>query len=1283
MKVCHKNRLSLLIIICLIMGFTNRIPGCSTPEKIYAAGSIVTNTAAIKSIKDLDISMDKGVITIKATSKAATTDIRYRTLGFTVSTKNQIDTVTAKDYTGPAAPQTPNGAFYLNSAQKIPGKPVNGLTTTTFIFTKEMVQDALVGVLDLDNLSNDTTLYFNAIFQTYKIENGKEVILTKEIINWASIMNDQWWGEDTYEGFAKYYNIDLGFSPGLQENTLYFDYDNQKKEQEPLDSKNINDTVSWNNKVSKTITIDSKLYNLIGYYVEPKLSGVTISGTTKKYLSDGATVTEEKIIAGTAKVPYGGLNVHMVYEKELDPPTLYKSTLYYKYNNITYKVTDLEEKLPGKIVSWASVATQNTPTSIIGAGNYQLQGYYIEPIKANTKLQGVTSLYKAVDNIEDKDIINGKAIVVKGGLKVYLDYDNAIITPTPTPTPGVTPTPIPTIPTLVIPEGGSESQPVSSVLSTGMVKADIRGQERFVVETGIPTTESLYTEVDTTNYLIGYGFEKEVVVKEYPVKVSKTYNLTWTDAKDKTKVVTDKKTITQTVTIKRACAYWVINNFKYYVIDHATIYNDALPGKESTMYPNSSYYNIPSAITYHSESESYHITDPEGVKGIVLPSENLTSTNGSMPVIPTKDFTYDTNALIGEIKVRNDTLTFDGKTVMNNNLYNKETPALTNLSVLNATTQKAGINVLYKANQIIEPTLANETYNSTGIMVYKSHASSVSASNTRSNAIINLNCVVVHTPVICDPKISANNKSYVQLIDPEDDYVPLVLDPNSSLSDFTVSISNTGKHSARVGYGFYDRDMAWSLRSPNVVSYLAQKNDFYRNEVRFPFDVYKKSTSGEDEFIPKNIWIRIAFNTPKFYLPMWVEEGKYTVDFRSISVNATTYDKQELYTEVYANTKPYNYVATNTVKVQVSGRIYGLTIMDVSNERDWDEIFHYKGTEALKIDGNYESGVTKKTYNKLFSYDYTVGVKNQYGINTGRLSKFTFPLINGSNPKWTNIGLQKTGYSVSFKLTTIGSRYGSGDSVLIRPKFYYVDAQGKNRQEVDIYYSQYFNNKSHDLVKMGGTTDKANINSFHTDELQIPKEQLKTMADIFDIPINEYNNQYLPLFTYKRMQIYYAFRTFTNSEYLHKVVISDEYSEIKAAKIKQQDIMQRMQTWYGEYWFPADVHVVAKGYDVLDYSVKKGISYDESFWLTGGYIIINFDIVTLDSNGKELLSYTNTENALNGYCSMWDTEDPVDYKVSDDGTIQKPVTFYFKPGDFMVYYSDHNLREDYTTYIID
>jgi hypothetical protein len=136
----------------------------------------------------------------------------------------------------------------------------------------------------------------------------------------------------------------------------------------------------------------------------------------------------------------------------------------------------------------------------------------------------------------------------------------------------------------------------------------------------------------------------------------------------------------------------------------------------------------------------------------------------------------------------------------------------------------------------------------------------------------------------------------------------------------------------------------------------------------------------------------------------------------------------------------------------------------------------------------------------------------------------------------------------------------------------------------------------------------------------------------------------------------------------------DSYKDVKnATGLSEVGLTQYMQRWYGNYKLPTNVHAVLSGYDVKGYMKDHGIDYKESFWLKGGYIIVNFYITTIDKNGKERLSYINANNYLNNSnCSMWVTEGAIAQKKDDTGCIMN-----FKAGDFLIYYADKKYNDDY------
>ena len=1159
---------------------------------------VVNNSKSVyDKIPNMDVVMKNGIITVMATSKAAEPDItiRYETLGFGVSTSKSKSKSLKKNgvnYKGYSAPSNV-GVFWLNDSHKVKSETEDGYNTSTFEFPAEEVNRILGDKLPY--ITNETKIYLNAVFRSYRLTPSGKVTRKNNITSWEEMMNAEHWSKGSLEGFAKYYNMELTFSPGKQPNSLYYDFDGEKIFVEELDTKFINERLDWNRKVESETIHDDKPYSLIGYEVRGKLYNQVII-SEMYHGEDDDTIFQQVTSEAQASVPLGGLDIIIKYIEKTD-----------------------EEKEPDP-----DPPGDDEPT------------------------------------------------------------------PTPSPTkPPDDPGEKPTIPPIDIPKGEVKQKSLDSLYANGHIRADNRGAERFNASHAIPTTESLYTQVFATEYATSYYFNKKVIVKDYPVTVSKTFTLTWTDSSGSQEEITEDVVIKQTIPVQRACAYWEIIHFDYFTIDKASLYNKALPGGSSTIYPNLGHYHTPNLVISKSNNENYHIIPPpqaqEGYE-IILEGESIRG-EGEKPTIPRQDFTYEANIMTGECLVRNDYLSFGGVVVMDNRLYEKEAPSLSHLSVLQTNYNKTQGDVLYKSNQIIESSLPNGVYQSSGTLRYKNHPSAIkSYGNYYDISIRGLNQVTVHTPVLCDASLltedPANNINsndlYVQALDIDEECVQLVLDRDSSLSDFTVKVSNYGNHISNSGYN--TRDFAWGLRDPNV-SYIAMKDGVLRNEVKFPFDVFYKKPKGDDEYIKKNTWICFGLTTPSFYLPMWVDEGIYTVEFRTIAVNGESHLDKE---QTYANTMRSNYVAKDSIRVQVSGRLYGLTIYDVSDYPTWEDVFRVeRGSTDLKSNKGYPNGVTKEDYNKNYSYDYTVGVADQYGKTTGRLAKYTLPLVNGSHPFITNAGILKTGYGVRFKINTIGNNFSPGDSVLIKPRFYYVDGKGENRMEVDLYYNEAFNNKNNKLVKVGSALDLTNIKSYRcgNNYLAIPDYNLSIMADLNNVSLQKYKWRRTQLFTYNNIRIQSPLMVYSNTDYLLNLKSSSIYNQIREAGISDLDIISRIQTYYGEYFLPSDLKAVEKGFDVYGYAARYGISSNEVFWLRDGYLIINFDIVTTDHMGEENLSYLNQDKADSGYCSMWSLEQAVSYKESYNGPAGKLVEFNLHPGDFMVYYIDQSIIEDYQTYL--
>jgi hypothetical protein len=756
---------------------------------------------------------------------------------------------------------------------------------------------------------------------------------------------------------------------------------------------------------------------------------------------------------------------------------------------------------------------------------------------------------------------------------------------------------------------------------TAVIRADTRDNETYDVEKGIPGTESLYANAFTSNYLAGSTFTSKYGTNYYTVNVKKTFNLYWTtstkitdpktgETTTKTEEHTDTRDMTYTYNIPRDYSYWIISKLGVYSIDNAILYNAALPGAKVTL--TTTGYNPPTVDYVHNDDVDLHLIEPKKTITVDLGSESVNSSS-----VPSREYRSEAEAKVPQIKCKNDKLIFNGKTIMSDSVKEKATDKPIDIP---SGLEEVGENVLYKSNLVIPSAMANGEYETTGTVKYKPVVEIKPDKIDQTYEIEDINSIIIHTPTVCDAQVQSNYKDN-QMIKPDMSRASLVLD-----RPFNVTLPTTGNHQYYLGYGYRD-----------YAKYIENR------QVKFPFDVYcGNSVSGT--FIPNGSWTSVGENT-LFYLPSWVNEGLYTINFRSIAINASANNSIGK-TEELANLELQNYVATDTVNVEVSGRIYGLNMYDISDYPIWQDVFRIP--DSLSLTG----------------FKYTVGDKDQNGNNNGNNLKYTLALVNGEHPKYSNIGAVKTGYVTRFNLKTIGNMYSGNDYVSLAPTFYYVDSSGKKRQEADIYYSETFNGKKNIMVKMGSPLDLENKKSLRTGDpyLSIPEKALNQTAYYSGLTLKDWKAQQKNIFTYTNIMLPGSLRTFVG----HIANVPDGVMESAIAK--------SVQNWYGEYYLPSEIHVVPKGFNINEYIKNNGgLTYKENFWLKNGYIIVNFHIETIQ-NGKRHLSYINADNEKQGYCNMWKREG-YQYKKAD----YKGNEFSFIDGDYVLYYTDKSAANDYTS----
>ncbi|CUH93228.1 DUF5704 domain-containing protein [Herbinix luporum] len=1420
-------------------------------KKILFAGIILIISLGLSSITKADsnkpnVKMKDGKIIFRITTKAASNNIRYRTIGFTISTSEQLKQVTEKGLKGPDAPPTPNSSLLLLDSEKEDIERTTEKVTTEFSISEKRVKAALKDIIDLDKLSEDTYIYLNAIFEVYQVINGKEVKLKTGITTWKDIVSVQPWANPSV--FKNYFNIPVKFDAGLQPNNLYYEAEGKIEKKFTLESLEIGKNLYWKNEVNPTAVINGITYTLEGFYAKSKLTKKEIE---RKMV--GNKITAKDIINSSVKVLYGGMDIYMIYKpstveiridaKDIDTGNDIKTGLYsgvkkpgdkineaidtiINLDSITYSKTrdfyfsyeksdgsrstykdktqkdedpikfqvPLDVKTPSRINvkvyykkamagtipitvkaisadTGAELKTLITETATAGANynytvsetitsggkTYDFTGEWKWQYKKNSlSAPTVTSSGKGIDisfklpsaeeisggitvnvyySIEDTatDEIDLRVVMVTKRGAFIEEISKEKVTPGQAINKSVksvrvvdsityqyqdkwdytykssshditkigsgttaafkipTDTKLGTVITLKLYYDASQSVQVPEaaapiVLSLdspspyGVIDGDRYGSSYFISKQGIPTTESQHVYVKTKDYLLGYKLLNKTGKISFIVPVTMTYTLKYYTATPEEfggpQEVIDTVTDTQYITVERAYSYWEIASLEYYIPSFANIYNYSLPNGKVNLKANEKFLNVPSLITRHSSKRDDHVILPrQAIEGIHLTFDTaITSSSGERPIIEFIDLTPYALEMTDELLVKNDYLMFDGSVVLSDEISKKSTPN-PNPSNMVHSTNLTHDKVLFTEGQVIDALKNNGVYPSYGNIIYSKHPMSINSLSSDKSFNISINDVTIHTPVICEPIINSDNDKWVQLINPTEEAFHIVLDPDTNLNDFTVKISNSLHHSNRLGY--YLRDFSKSYIDPDKVSYIAKKKGIIRNEMLLPFDVYIDTYNDKDpkndDLIKAGTWIILGEDTQAFYVPMWVNEGVYTAQFRTIAVNGQ--DKLNN-TENIRNTGINNYVATSSKTFQISGRMYGFTIYDISDEGRWKDVFRIKDTTMLKYFEGAVDGTKRNNYHNDYAYYYTVGSKNQYGHESGRYNKYTLPLINGSHPKYNNLGVLKTGYAFRFMLDTTGEMYGSGCTIRIIPTFYYVDKDGKNRQKVDLYYNEEIDGKQELLVKVGKGIDLVNLKFGTTGNphSKIPSAEIKHTAKVINTTYAKIANQYSPMYSYGDIRITSSFRTFIGVNYASHITGLPSYKKIKElTKESELSLSKYMQRWYGTYKLPTTTYVVPAGYDVYGHLSKYGIDYNEDFWLKDGYIIVNFNIITIDKNGKMHLSYSNGSNYKNrGHCSMWITEGPIIQKKDNKGCI-----FNFKAGDILLYHANKKYSHDY------
>ncbi len=746
----------------------------------------------------------------------------------------------------------------------------------------------------------------------------------------------------------------------------------------------------------------------------------------------------------------------------------------------------------------------------------------------------------------------------------------------------------------------------------GEIQAMDREFNEFDVLKGIPSSENLYVNVFGYKYLTDYKFSNIKGSSNYEIKVKRKYIEKWIE-NDEEK--TNETTITKTYNISRDYSYYEIDNFECYGIESALVENEIL--NDGTIEIQPSNYSFPVIDVKNNENI---VSIPQYDSTIILGTKEVDK--GEVPSSVNWK-TYAEEA-VSNYKVKNDKLIFNGNIIMNDNEFISNCPS----PVLVPEAEIINENVLYKNNLLIDPTIRNGDYSSIGKIKYKRLESLNPKQGINIEKEIDINDVTVHTPIYAEILLSTIGDEFNQNINAE-------LEDNSIIlgMDTILRYSTIGEHRNILGYGNRDYD-----------KYIKKK------EIKFPFDVYFDTKIDDiDKFVEKNTWIEVLKKDTEIYVPIWVNEGLYTIEIRTTAINEEENDEIVLRN---ANINKNEYIIKDEKEVEVIGRMYGLKITDIADYPIWEEVFR-------KEKGSYEH---------LEDHYYPVGGNDENGNEIKTNQKFFMPIIPGSHPIYENAGSIKTGYEIRFQIETIGNFFNDEDKIIITPTFSYIDKDGVEDNNISLW------SLVTDEDNISYLIDLKNIDEEMKDKFKYEIEVGNPYRDIkekeYEKTSEIYNITEYELKT-KKVDIGYADKI-NLTKYLR---VFNEYEKELPNTINKTRVEKAKQKWYGEYKLPNNTYVIDKDIDLNEYAKdNNGIDFTEDIFKKDGYILVNFQIET----EKDINSLGNNLKYNAPLSNMFEIEGFNKIKECDvDGSIKN---FDFEYGDIIFFNPNGKRSDDYNSY---
>ena len=427
------------------------------------------------------------------------------------------------------------------------------------------------------------------------------------------------------------------------------------------------------------------------------------------------------------------------------------------------------------------------------------------------------------------------------------------------------------------------------------------------------------------------------------------------------------------------------------------------------------------------------------------------------------------------------------------------------------------------------------------------------------------------------------------------------------------------------------------------------------------------------------------------------------------------------------------YVATYEIPIQLSGWIYDFTITGSDNGSLYAGEATLGSNEiAFCMCKSEKKAGTKNRFGQNAIRHLLDGT-----INTSWSKKNTLALTDAKSPQYKQQGAAWKGQTFSFQIKTIANLWddnGNMDRIEIIPELTYVDNHGNkvDGSHLKIYYhnpdgsgtyieygstrdtlTSNFNEVSigtkmnegayytHDMTdtENGGNARKYHFGDWasFTAKLYNRSHHLTginelTEENILNRKISSYCLSHIIL--NPKLRLYsgeWEQLSWNTEDHPKEYEHVKRYSDLDGDGSEDADwdtfqterFRYSMQTWYGQYYMPADLFIVDlnkhPGFDLQNYMTHAnggmGIREDDPVFEKSGYLIVNFDIRTYN-DGKTHLKYLGNPAGGNmwhteGYTNTTDPDDPTPIPDFDDGDVivydlDKSVKDRYKPGIFNI-----------------